>query len=137
MEKDSFIKIETKLDTSSIDTHHGVKTSSSKILNTKDPYTYLEPDDPHRHQTDTGILRTGISLKESVHTVKEKSCLMALLLRYKKAFSLRDKIGECPNIKANIQAIDNSAFFVRPFKISEEDKTFMDNRWKDLFLWVY
>ena len=42
MEKDSFIKLETKLD-NSIYTHYKAKTS-----NPKDPYPWLEPDDPCR-----------------------------------------------------------------------------------------
>ena len=57
---------------------------------------------------------------------------MALLLRNKKAFSLRDEIGECPNIRTDIQVIDDSPFFVRPFKISEEDKHFMDKQMERL-----
>ena len=40
MEKDSFIKLETKLD-NSIHTHHKAKASNSL-----DPYPWIEPDDP-------------------------------------------------------------------------------------------
>ena len=52
--------------------------------------------------------------------------MMKLILKYKKAFSLRDEIGECPNLKADVQVIDDSPFFVRPFPISEADKPYMD-----------
>ena len=43
-----------------------------------------------------------------------------------KAFSLRDEIGKCPNIKIDIDVVDDSPFFVRPFPIHEEDKPLMD-----------
>ena len=51
---------------------------------------------------------------------------MDIILQHKEAFSLRDEIGECPNIKIDIDVIDDSPFFVRPFPISEEDKPIMD-----------
>ena len=51
---------------------------------------------------------------------------MDLIVTYKKAFSLRDEIGKCPDIKVNIEANDPSTFFVRPFPIVEEDKPLMD-----------
>ena len=57
---------------------------------------------------------------------------MKMILRYKEAFSLRDEIGHCPNLKADIQVIDDSPFFVRPFHIGEEDKGFMDNQMERL-----
>ena len=57
---------------------------------------------------------------------------MKMILRYKEAFSLRDEIGHCPNLKADIQVIDDSPFFVRPFPIGEEDKGFMDNQMERL-----
>ena len=55
-----------------------------------------------------------------------KAELMDIIIEHKKAFSLRDEIGECPNIKIDIDVIDDSTFFVRPFPISEEDKPIMD-----------
>ena len=51
-----------------------------------------------------------------------------MIKRYKKAFSLRDEIGECPNITLNIDIIDDSPFFVRPFPINEKDKPLMDRQ---------
>ena len=47
---------------------------------------------------------------------------MKLILRYRDAFSLRDEIGERPNLVADIKVIDESPFFVRPFPLSETDK---------------
>ena len=57
---------------------------------------------------------------------------MKLLIKYREAFSLRDEIGECPNLKADIKVIDESPFFVRPFPISEGDKSFMDEQMERL-----
>ena len=53
---------------------------------------------------------------------------MRMIKRYKRAFSLRDEIGECPNIQLNIDVIDDSPFFVRPFPIVEKDKPIMDRQ---------
>ena len=57
---------------------------------------------------------------------------MKMLMKYRDAFSLRDEIGECPNLKADIKVIDDSPFFVRPFPISENDKPFMDDQMERL-----
>ena len=51
---------------------------------------------------------------------------MNTIKEHKQAFSLRDQIGQCPNIKIDIDVIDDSPFFVRPFPIHEEDKPIMD-----------
>ena len=51
---------------------------------------------------------------------------MNIIKEHKQAFSLRDEIGQCPNIKIDIDVIDDSPFFVRPFPIHEEDKSIMD-----------
>ena len=39
---------------------------------------------------------------------------MEMLYKYREAFSLRDEIGPCPNIKVKIEVTDKSPFFVRP-----------------------
>ena len=51
---------------------------------------------------------------------------MDLVIAHKEAFSLRDEIGWCPDIKVNIEVNDPSTFFVRSFPIAEEDKLIMD-----------
>ena len=55
-----------------------------------------------------------------------------MILKYRDAFSLRDEIGECPNLVADIKVIDESPFFVRPFPLSETDKPFMDKQMERL-----
>ena len=99
--------------------------------NGDDQYPWLAKDDPRRHQTDAEILYEKIDLKDSALTRKEKTKLMKMILKYRDAFSLRDEIGECPNLVADIKVIDESPFFVRPFPLSETDKPFMDLQCKD------
>ena len=91
-----------------------------------DPYPWLDKDDPRRHMTDKEILYKYIDLSESHLTESEKEEVMDLVINNKKAFSLRDEIGKCPDIKVNIEVRDPSTFFVRPFPIAEEDKPLMD-----------
>ena len=97
-----------------------------------DPYPWLTKDDPRRSQSDEEILHEKIDLSDSALSRKEKSRLMKMLIKYRDAFSLRDEIGECPNLKADIKVIDMSPFFVRPFPISEKDKPFMDEQMERL-----
>ena len=77
-----------------------------------DPYPWLADDDPRRHQTDEEILYEKIDLSNSALSRKEKTRLMTILIKYINAFSLRDEIGECPNLEADIKVIDDSPFFV-------------------------
>ena len=87
---------------------------------------WLDEEDPWRNMTDEEILYKYIDLSKSHLTSKEKEEVMDLIVTYKKAFSLRDEIGKCPDIKVNIEVNDPSTFFVRPFPIAEEDKPPID-----------
>ena len=91
-----------------------------------DQYPWLDEDDPRRDMTDEEILDKYIDLTNSDLTSEEKETLMKLIKDHKQAFSLRDEIGKCPDIKIDIDVIDDSPFFVRPFPIHEEDKPVMD-----------
>ena len=53
---------------------------------------------------------------------------MSIIHTHKAAFSLRDEIGECPNLHVSIDVVDDSPFFVRPFPIAETDKLIMDHQ---------
>ena len=57
---------------------------------------------------------------------------MDILYNYKDTFSLRDKIGTCPNIEIEIDVSDKSPFFLRPYYIKEEDKNILDKEMKRL-----
>ena len=54
------------------------------------------------------------------------------IYEYKDAFSLRDDIGTCPNIKVDIDITDSSPFFIRPFHARKEDKAILDKEMKTL-----
>ena len=92
----------------------------------QDLYPWLDSKDPRRNMTDEQILCRYIDLSKSTLDEHDRAVLMDIILQHKEAFSLRDEIGECPNIKIDIDVIDDSPFFVRPFPISEEDKPIMD-----------
>ena len=98
------------------------------------PYPWLDKDDPRRHMTDEEILYKYIDLSKSHLTESEKEEVMDLVINNKKAFSLRDEIGKCPDIKVNIEVNDPSTFFVRPFPIAEEDEPLMDKCMQKLVL---
>ena len=104
----------------------------SELGRKSDPYPWLAEDSPRRYQTDEEILYEKIDLSNSALSRKEKTRLMKMLIKYRDAFSLRDEIGECPNLEADIKVIDDSPLFVRPFPISESDKPFMDEQMERL-----
>ena len=117
---------------SKVDSKEKHPKSSKNTRGNTDRYPWLAEDDSRRHQTDAEILYEKIDLKESELTKKEKAKLMKMILKYRDAFSLRDEIGECPNLVADIKVIDESPFFVRPFPLSETDKPFMDKQMERL-----
>ena len=82
--------------------------------------------------TDREILDKYINLESSCLTKWEKQKLRNLIYEYKDAFSLRDEIGTCLNIKVEIDVTDSSLFFIRPFHAREEDKAILDKEMKRL-----
>ena len=82
--------------------------------------------------TDREILEKYIDLEKSCITDKDKREVMDMLYKYKEAFSLRDDIGTCPDIEVEINVMDKSLFFIRPYHVKEEDKTPIDNEMKCL-----
>ena len=80
--------------------------------------------------TDKEILDKYINLDNSCLTKVEKTQVRDLLDKEKDAFSLRDKIGLCPNFEIEIDITDKSPFFLRPFHPNEEDKKVLDKEMK-------
>ena len=95
-----------------------------------DKYPWLDDSDERKHMTDREILDKYIDFKDSCLTKWEKQKLRDIIYNYKDAFSLRDKIGMCPNIKVEINVTDNSPFFIRPFHAKEEDNAILDKEMK-------
>ena len=75
-----------------------------------DKYPWLDDSDERKNMTDREILDKHIDMECSCLTKWEKQKLRNLICEYKDAFSLRDKIGTCPNIKVEIDVMDNSPF---------------------------
>ena len=75
-----------------------------------DPYPWLYSDDPRRDMTDEEILDKYIDLSNSDLEPEESNALMNIIKSHKEAFSLRDEIGKCPNIKIDIDVVDDSPF---------------------------
>ena len=96
----------------------------------KDPYPWLDAEDPRRKMTDQEILEKYIDLSDSDLDPAEKRSLYKVLVKYKDAFSLRDEIGLCPNMEIELELNDETPFFIRPFPIKETEKDVVDKEMK-------
>ena len=96
----------------------------------KDPYPWLDAEDPRRKMTDQEILEKYIDLSDSDLDQAEKRSLYKVLVKYKDAFSLRDEIGLCPNMEIELELNDETPFFIRPFPIKETEKDVVDKEMK-------
>ena len=108
-----------------------LRKEEEEICNT-DKYPWLDDSDERKHMTDREILDKYINLEGSCLTKWEKQKLRDLIYEYKDAFSLRDEIGTCPNIKVEIHVTDSSPFFIRPFHAKEQDKAILDKEMRRL-----
>ena len=98
----------------------------------RDKYPWLDDSDKRKHMTNKEILDKYIDLDNSGLTKREKKEVRSLIYKYKDAFSLRDKIGTCPNIEVQIKVTDKSPFFIRPFHAREEDNAILNKEMKRL-----
>ena len=94
--------------------------------NSKEKYPWLDDKDERKYMMDREILERYVNLDNSCLTKAEKKEVRELIYKYKDAFSPRDEIGMCPNIKVEIDVTDKSPFFIRPFHAKEEDKSLLD-----------
>ena len=100
--------------------------NDSNMSDKDDPYPWLDKDDPRRNMTDRECIEKFVDLSDSDMTEKEKKNLYKLLYKYREAFSLRDEIGLCKNMEAELELKDETPFFIRPFPIKESDKDIVD-----------
>ena len=91
---------------------------------TVDKYPLLDPEDERINIKDREILEKYIDLGTSCLNREEKLKLMDMLYKYKETFSLRDEIGTCLNIEVEMEVMDKSPFFIRPYHIREEDSSY-------------
>ena len=111
-------------------------TTDSQILREKrkkyqrENSLWLDDTDERKDMTDREILEKYVNLDNSCLTKVEIEQVRDLLYQYKDVFSLRDKIGLCPNIKIEIDVTDKSSFFIRPFHANEDNKVILDKEMK-------
>ena len=98
--------------------------------NAEGKFPWLEDTDERKYMMDREILEKYVNLDNSCLTKTEETQVRDLLCKYKDAFSLRDEIELCPNIEIEIDVIDKSPFFIRPFHANEEDKVILDKEMK-------
>ena len=98
--------------------------------NSEGKFPWLEDTNERKYMMDREILDKYVNLDTLCFTKIEKTQVRDLLYKYKDAFSLRDKIGLCSNIKIEIDVTDKSPFFIRPFHANEEDKVILDKEMK-------
>ena len=103
-------------------------TKYSKDDKKKDPYPWLDENDPRRHMTDKEILERTVNLSEACSTERQKQVLYKILFKYREAFSLRDEIGLCPNMKVKLELNNKTSFFIRLLPIKEEEKIIVDSK---------
>ena len=78
----------------------------------------------HDRQGDIGKI---YRFKKLMLNIQEKVKVMDMLYKYKEAFSLREEIGTGTNIEVEIEVMDKSPIFIRPYHVREEDKAIIDN----------
>ena len=98
----------------------------------EESYPWLDPSNERKYMTDQEILDKYIYLDNSCLTKEEKKEVIEILYKYKEAFSLRDKIGTCPNMEVKLDVTDKSPFFIRQYHVKEEDKALIDKEIKQL-----
>ena len=118
-----------------------VQTSNSKHfpinqylhdrMTSDDKYPWLDSDDIGRNMTDKEILQMKLNLKDSVLDEKGKEEFLAKVEQFTDVFSLRDEIGTCPFIEVHLKLKDEMSFFVRPYPMREEQKSYK-KKWTDL-----
>ena len=97
-----------------------------------DKYPWLDDSNERKCMTDKEVLERYINLDNSCLNKEEKKEVRSLIYKYKDVFSLRDEIGTCPNIEVEIDVMDKSLFFIRPFHAREEEKALLDKEMKRL-----
>ena len=68
--------------------NYRLESTPTPVMDTKDPYPWLEFDDPRRFQTDREILELAVNLSQSCLTNTQKTEFMDVLEKYKDAFCL-------------------------------------------------
>ena len=106
--------------------NYRLENNPTPVMDTKDPYPWLELDDIRCFQTDRQILESAVDLSQSCLTSAQKVEFFGLLEKYKDAFCLRDEIGLAPPMQVHLDMTDKMPFFIRPFTVKEDMKLKID-----------
>ena len=90
--------------------NYRLENNPTPVMDTKDPYPWLELDDIRRFQTDRQILESAVDLSQSCLTSAQKVEFFDLLEKYKDAFCLRDEIGLAPHMQVHLDMTDKTPF---------------------------
>ena len=99
-------------------------TKHKEELDPNDPYPWLSDSDNRKRMTDNEILDKFINLDKSILNEDEKEEFQKILHKHKKAFSLRDEIGTCPDLLVHLELNNKEPFQIRPFACKEEYKKY-------------
>ena len=91
-------------------------------LETGEKYPWLDKTDERKYTSDREILEKYINF-DNMCLSEEKEEVMDMLYYYKEAFSLRDKIGTCPNIEVGIDVTDKSPFLSDHITLGKKTKS--------------
>ena len=90
--------------------NYRLDNNPTPVMDTQDPYLWLELDDPRHFQTDRQILESAVDLSQSCLTSAQKVEFFDLLEKYKDAFCLRDEIGLAPHMQVHLDMTDKTPF---------------------------
>ena len=85
-------------------------------------FPHLDRTDPVASMTVKEIIQQQIDLDESNLNVLEKQNIVDMLCDNYQAFSLYGETSGCPNFEADITLTNDEPFFIRPYRLSEDDK---------------
>lgn len=72
--------------------------------------------------TESKVIRKLVDLNESIFNDSEKKQIYKFHERNRQASSQYSELCSCPNFEAKITLTNDEPFFIRPYKLSEEDK---------------
>ena len=95
--------------------NHRLDNTSTPVMDTKDPYPWLEFDDPRRFQTDGEILELAVDLSQSCLTKTQQVEFMDVFEKYKDTFCLHNEIGLAPNMEVHLDLVEQNTIFHKAF----------------------
>lgn len=85
-------------------------------------YPHLDSNDPTVEMTSEELVRRDIDLDNSILNDSEKRKVLDMIVDYRDAFSLYGELSSCPDFEADITLTNDEPFFIRPYRLSEDDK---------------